>query len=1299
LEWFENVQKSVVNDERTIRYLLINILKFQDVYLNSKEIINLADLYDKVEIETPHLIPIIIYAFELNQTENIHTEYLNKLEKSEFMELSWIKLWVYRAIIRKYPDRITELCDYALKHTKPYLLKFCALNIINPLKKEIDKLSFDLSLLLFERVSNRYKEIIIFMWSSHLLTEEQLNAIKKIEKDSYYKIQSRKIIFDLQYLLILHRIMPSQFNTYQFDLLEIPPKKALTFLINLHNSMLVSEEDFAKFFAKVPLETLIFIHRALIHIDDEFFSNDEIKQTITPKFKKIALNCCDTWWKKHTPYHQSDLMKMLEEMKSHFISKGNYKENEEFEKQEFRLKKYLENLIELPESEKEQIYSKGKEILYELLKREKKSSSAKLLPITHLENFYEIFYKWLVIWNNKDVLMEFYLEFKDDFDFDDFFFRVLNKVKRKTFNELFPTIRQNISENPKNFLLNSVFDSHRRSHPQLISKNSIFDSLIKFKLITNIFSQEELYDLLLQTYDLSNNDDLLNYVYNLCNIGSETAFKKIARLWDDNYVDVNKSYNEDPSFYIWCGIPYDLLDKIYPFLRDPIAKVFYIVCLSIRDTFKPHELGEKHSIKNEDGIVYQSIRTFKQDELDGALIKFLNADWSFFHFKILCSNIELTSLLLKRIVKSIRTGRLSISSIIGCKFKSEKEGKNDFLTLYFNLNSIDALEFCNEVMEYFDSRDKLELFTGLLNSNNSQAIVLASDFWESYENLLTDLRTLPLDIIETKILNTNNFIYIKKLKQAINPNIREINDIDDLNTLRRYLLRTEKLIKSKIDDNENIENYSKRSKEHFSLSFEYNLRKIKERQLELEAINYDLDQFLEILKKENSLKRRLMMNARFPLSFSRKMEKLVLWKKIDELNLLKRQVIKNEDIRDLIISKIQDYQRRKEDFLKNPEWFRRIEENQKTPDLKTSNSEITNLIIKELNIDLRVSITNLKLFLTNLKTLKAKKRAFYYIVDSYIKRREGYTSRYEVNRTEFQRIAKTTKSIFENFLNLSDLDDILSFFENRIKGKASSSAKQDQNNFFIEDDDDYHFLNENSHRKFIKTKEKLEKYLLSKELNIPFIEENLKYLGDGYEFTKFISLLLEGNESTYYDEDKIYYKISNPTRKELQKYLFYWILEQREIFQDNLSHDSFAYADESNQISDVDAGIFVDNLFEEVFINSITYEFFPAALNYLKDVERSDLYDKIKLFTLLQMQPGIKGVISVQNGNQSRLKIPINKTTIKALSDEELKWSVFFYFATQFYNIVQIQLFDLPQFLNGFKLRKKIKIDDYPLDY
>ncbi|KKN55775.1 hypothetical protein LCGC14_0578820 [marine sediment metagenome] len=1291
LEKFKNVQKSVINNERTIRNLFKNILEFQDIYHNNKETTKLADLCYKVDIKTPHLIPIIIYAFELSQNEKIPTNYISQLEKSEFIALPWIKLWVYRAIIRKYPERITELCNYALKHTKPYLLKFCALNIINPLKKEIGKIAFDLSLQLFERVSNKYKEIIIFMWSSHLLTKEQLKTIKNREKDLHY-LTTNKIIFDLQYLLILHGILPNHFNSYDFDQLEIPPKKTLTFLINLYKSSLVSKEDFPKFFFHLPLKSLIFIHRILLQNDNDLFSKDEIEQILTPKFKELALNCCDTWWKKNTPYNLSNLMEMLEEMKNHFLSKGHYKEIKEFEKQEFRLKKYLENLIVLPDSEKKQIYTKGKEILKTLLIREEKSSS-KFLPITYLKNFYDIFYEWLVNWGNNDILIEFYLEFKDDFDFDDFFFLLLNKVKKKIFNELFPTVQQNIKKNPRNFLLNCNFDSHRRSHPSKISRNSIFEGFIKFKLIINMFSEDELYDLLLKTYDLSNNDDLLNYVYNLCNIGSDLALKKIARLWDENYVDINKNYIEDPSFYIWCGIPYELLDKIYPFLLDPIAKIFFIVCLSIRDRFKPYELGEKHSIKNKNGIVYQSLKTFKQNELAEALTKFLKADWSFLYFKVLCSYIELTPLLLKCIVKSIGSGGLSISSIIESRFKSKKKGKIDFQTQNFNLNSIEALGFCNEVMEYYNSIDKVAIFTGLLNSDNFQAIVLASDFWENYENLAKELRALPLEKIEEKILKTNNFTYIKKLKQAINLNIRKIKDINELSALSRSLLRIEKIIKRKIDDSDKIENYDIKSIGHFFNEFEYNLKQIKEKQLELEASNSDLEQFLEILKKKNTHKKRFMMNARFPLIYSRKIEKSVLWNKIDELNLLKQQVIKNDDIKDLIIKKIQDYQGRKDDFLKNPEKFNHNEIIQELVlDHKVSDSQITNLIIKELNIDLRVSNTNLKLFLTNLKTPKAKKRAFYYMVDSCLKQRKGNTSRYKVNKAEFKKIINTIKAIFENFLNPLEMDDILSAFTNRIKGDVYSTVNHYQNNDSIEINDynkANNILNERSHSNKRKSEEELEKHLLSKDVNIPFIEKNLKYLGDGFDFTSFLSLLLEESESNYHQES-LYYKISSYTRKKLQKYLFYWILKQRERFQDNLSHDSIAIADESNQISDIDAGIFVDNLFEEVFIESIASGFFPNTLNYLKEKERSDLYDKIKLFTLLQMEPGIEDVIRVQSQGQLRLKIPINKTISKAMSEEEIKWSIFLYFATHFYNVIQIQLFDLPQFLNGFKLRKKI---------
>ncbi len=278
------------------------------------------------------------------------------------------------------------------------------------------------------------------------------------------------------------------------------------------------------------------------------------------------------------------------------------------------------------------------------------------------------------------------------------------------------------------------------------------------------------------------------------------------------------------------------------------------------------------------------------------------------------------------------------------------------------------------------------------------------------------------------------------------------------------------------------------------------------------------------------------------------------------------------------------------------------------------------------------------------------------------------------------------------------MDDILSVFKNRIKGEIHSLDNHDIHNNHLESNDDYyanHLLNEKSNIKKVEIIEELEEQLISKEPNISFIEESLKHLGDGYDFSSYINLLFNEKEIRYYDREGVYYKIPDPTRKNLKKYLFYWILKQRETFQDSLSHDTYYVGDESNQISEVDAGIYVDNLFEEVFIDSINYDYFFTALNYLKDVERIDLYNKIKLFTLLQMEHGIKSVIKVKYGNHSRLKIPFNKTIIKAMSEEELKWSTLLYFATQFYNVIQIQLFDLPQFLNGFKLRKKSKIDDY----
>ena len=1290
VELFENIQKSVINNERTIRSLLENIIAFQDVYINHSEIPNLADLCEKVDIITPHLIPIIIYAFELNHNETIPANYLNNLEKSEFMTLPWVKLWFYRAIIRKDPDRIIDLCNYSLKHTKPYLLKFCALNIINPLKKEIKKILFDLSLQLFERVSNKYKEIIIFMWSSHLLTKDQLNTIKKKENNLHYQT-TNKIIFDLQYLLILHGILPTYFSFYDLDFQEIPSKKVLTFLINLFNSNLVSTEDFLKFFNNLPLKSLIFIHKTLLNHDNDVFSKGEIEQLITQKFKEFALNCCDTWWKKNSPYILGDLMKMFEEMKSHFLSRGNYHEKKEFENQEFRLKKYLENLIALPESEKKQIYSKCKEILKILLIREKKSSS-KILHLTNLESFYKIFYNWLVNWGNNDILMDFYLEFKDDFDFFDFFLLLLNKYEKDRINRLFPMVREVIQENPKNYLLNTVFNSRRKGHPRLISKNTNFDSLIKFKLLQKSFSQDELYDMLLQTYDLSNNDDLMNYVYNLSNLCGEKGLRKIAKLWDENYVDVNKKDNQDPSFYIWCGIPYIILDKIYPFLQNPIAKVFFIVCLSIRDSFKPHDLSEKHSFKRKDGIVYQSLRKFRQESLSKALIKFLNADWSFSYYGILCSYIELTPLLSENIIDSIRSGRIYFCNIIESEFKSKKGGKIDFLTYYFNTSPIEVKKFCKEILDNYNSEDKVLLFSGLLNSDSPEGLVLASDLWENYDNLLKNLRDLSLEKIEKKVTNTKNFIYIKKIKQAINPKVQDIEDIEELNAIHEYLLRIEKIIENKIEDKENLENYNKISIGYFSPNFEYLLRQIKEKQLELESKNFDLSTFLEKLKKKNINDKRIMINARYPSFYKSKLKKSAIWDKIDELAIVKQQVLKENEIRKLIVNKIQDFQRKKDNLLKDSERFEWIETiSEPITYINTISSDITSLIIEELNIDLRVSHTKLNLFLKNLNTHKAKKRAFYYLVDSCIKQRKEYTYRQDVNRTEFKRITNSVKSIFKNFIDFSSMDDILKLFRNRVRGKILSPSAQDHKDNSKEsvDDDIVKTSSKNiSQRSTLKKNEDFEQYLLTEDLNITFLEENLKNLGDGYDFTSFISLLLEYKDPIH-PRNSFYHKIPNLTQKKLKKFLFYWILKQRELFQDKLSHDTYYYGDESNQISGVDAGIYIDNLFEEVFIESIASDFFPQALNYLKEIERSDFYDKIKLFTLLQMEPGLKSVIQVKSQGQLRLKIPNNKTTLKAFSDREIKWSNILYTSTQFYNVIQTQLFDLPQFLNGFKLREK----------
>ncbi|GAH54940.1 unnamed protein product, partial [marine sediment metagenome] len=269
------------------------------------------------------------------------------------------------------------------------------------------------------------------------------------------------------------------------------------------------------------------------------------------------------------------------------------------------------------------------------------------------------------------------------------------------------------------------------------------------------------------------NDDLFNYIYNLCNLSNDSALKKVAELWDEHYVDVNKeAYNlsknayDDPSFYIWCGIPYILLDKIYPFLENPIAKIFFLVCLSIRDTFKPQELNEKHSIDKKNSEILLLFKEFSQNDLEEALSKFLSADWALNHFQFLFSFVELTENLIKCIIENIRSARKSLNNILSINLKSKKNEEKNIIFYFFEVCQELSIKFCHEVMDYYDKKDRLALFSELIKSNNNQAISLAVEFWENYKNLILELNELDFEEMKKKIINTENFKYIRNLTRS-----------------------------------------------------------------------------------------------------------------------------------------------------------------------------------------------------------------------------------------------------------------------------------------------------------------------------------------------------------------------------------------------------------------------------------------------------------------------------------------------------------------------------------------------------
>jgi len=1177
------------------------------------------------------------------------------------------------------------------------------------LEKEIEDEIFDLSCKLFKRVSNRYKEIIIFQWASHLLTTQQLKIIKKLEQNYHYgKKITQKIIFDLQYLLILHKILPDDLE-YHLDLKEIPRKKVLFFLIDLYESKLISNEILQNIILNnLTLKSVIYINRILSSKLDSF-AYEGVKQKITSEFSKLCLKGCESWWKKNTPYQQKSIEKMFTEISLYFLKSGSYKENKEFENQKFRLKKYFENMNDLPESDKKYIYLEGKEFLNNLLKKEKMPHPKySFHSETRVQDFFDVFNKWLIDWENKDVLIEFYYEFKDYFDFDDFFFRVKSKINNEKMKEISGLIIERIKRSPKSYFLSEHFNSRRKSHPKLVSENFLFNDLRKFKLL-KILPEEQLYELLLNAFDLSNNDDLFNYVYNLCNIGSNSALKKIARLWDVFYVDINKdAYSlsknayDDPSYYIWCAIPYELLDKIYQLLENPVAKIFYLVCLSIQDTFKPQELNQKHSINEENSEILLLLKEFSQDDMREALIKFLSTDWSLYHFQFLFSFVELTEKLIKCMIENIRSERKSLSDILRIKLNFKKNEQKNILSYFFEVCKELIIRFCHEVMDYYDKRDKLTLFSELIKSSNSEALSLAVEFWEKYDYLTSEFNELSFKEVNKRIKKTENFNYIRNLTRFFRSDIRKVMNIEDLKEIKKEILELEKIIKQKMGS-ESITYLKNIDKDFFERTFEFTLKDIKERKMELKTKSLELDKFFEYLNKNEEENIEQIIDARFPTIYYHRRDKSVIWNKIDELNWIISQDLKHI-IKELIEKKNEEYQKSKEEILKYPDLFHDRDNSIMLHSKNSFNSyNLNDLIIKDFIIKFE-DLNNIDKFLSMLKTIKAKQRAFFHILDSIFPEQGYYRTKYEFKKENFQEYKEKVKKIFESHLKNEEMEVILNYIAPKIKKnkKISENAfytpespKIDEEEFL--DVFGFSYYDKKYQKQLNQTKGDIYSELLKENVSISEIEKNLKNLGDGYDFRQFISLLTEKNDPDYFfgRDKRKYERILPKNRMKLQKYLFYWILRQRQNFESNLSQDSMSVADESNEIYDVDQGISIDNLFEEVFINSIEHGYLSTALNYLKEVGNKNWNEILKNYTILQLEPGITQISKVQYEYRSRLNIPINEAIKNAFEENEINWSLLLYSATKFYNIINIQLFDLPQFLNGFKLRETKKHTDY----
>ncbi len=1283
---FERIRHSLKHNYDEIIALVSNILKLQNKYIENPH--NLHEVFRQIELETPFLIPILMYAFNLSETEEISLEELSRLESSPFMELPWVKLWVYREIIRRQPERIVELTKFALNHTYNYLTRFCAVNIISPLTPMIPNEAFELSFKLFQQINNRrICDVLIFHWSSHVLSKIQLDSVEKLLND--YRIEP-VIRFDILYLMILHgRKIDS--SIYWLDWNSVSSKKILNFIVLAHDSQLYSIEELTHWVNSLPLNSIIYIHKRILNVEDILDELNLNSVKLSKEFMAYITPLLRSWWRRNTPYKRDEITQLFDEMWSSFSEEFTFSSKKTYESNYFRLLNYFENYRTVPELEKEFIYEKACNLLNKLLSAEYEVHDNEYIKVhfggTRLSSYFHLFSNWVVNSLEQQKIFLFYEKYHLQVPTEQMLIKIRDKFPQS--EDVRQILNADVIKNPKDSIPHAFFNQKRKTHPSVQQTNiDQFDLNESYQGFLSL-PIEEKYRILTQQYDLQKNEDLFNYVYNLALINTPEACKKIAGLWDSHYVDINSSASDDPSLYIWCGIPHELLETVYEYLQDPIAKIFYLVSMSIYDSYKPKELNDKHSNFATGNFIPDLLRTFNGVQILEAFRLFLQADWPLSNFEFLLYFIDFNEEIAQLMIDMVRSGKLRLSQIQDehishpSPIRSLKTKRVNFFQLFIERTPLLFDEILNEMLKFSDKNEKITIFNQILQIKNLNAIKIAKKLWENHEELVQEWNHLKCNEVLAKIQSTNNYYYISEILEGFDCGLYSLLlDSSQYLEFEKCLDKIELQILDKYNKG-NLWNFSGSNSRRALFRLKYIRRNIRDARKKYKYKFHDFAQFVSKLNYLNSWKKKMAISERFGIFVRSEGNVNIILEKVNELRKISSLTFLDEEILKEVNDKISDYEEAKARILKgestNGGNGSEILSN-------TTDSEhffqlnLKNLIQNIEGFDFRISPQRFRQFFNELITNNAKILAIFYYLKMLLDRNRSWKLPIEELKKHYNQF-KNSYLVESEPLNpkIYEYYDLVFGEIQREKSERDEEESEDDSSYLYTDDFD-------KKNKIQEAKETIIDKITCIQQNVISVFKDFEELGDSTEFRLILYLFFSSNpiDSWFETDDlkSLYARVIPAVRENIQPYLLYIILRQRELCESRLSLD---YVDD-----ETDNGILLDNLFEEVLRDSLRGGYFSQAINCLKKMGRCDWYKLVRNYVLLQADPEAKEIQGVSYGKNLKINhYPLDANIIQTFSENEVLWARYLFYSKIYFHLLKAQLISIPQLCNHFKFIPK----------